>query len=72
MVLEVATVAGSLLGGVTAQIFAESTLERLFGVVALSVAFVMLSRINRRNILASSVDPGRLGGPSTTPRVAAW
>ena len=30
--------------------------------VALSVAFVMLGRINRRNILASSVDPGRLGG----------
>jgi uncharacterized membrane protein YfcA len=62
MVLEVATVAGSLLGGVTAQIFAESTLERLFGVVAFAVAFVMLGRINRRNILASSVDPGRLGG----------
>src|SRR4030095_7978926 len=32
------------------------------GVVGLSVAFVMLSGINRRNILASSVDPGRLGG----------
>src|SRR5205823_14485964 len=31
MVLEVATVAGSLFGGVTAQLLAQSTLQRLFG-----------------------------------------
>jgi uncharacterized protein len=62
MVLEVATVAGSLLGGVTAQVFAESTLQRMFGIVAIVVAFVMLGRLNRRNILDSSIDPGRLGG----------
>src|SRR5207249_1726279 len=37
MVLEVATVAGSLLGGITAQAFSESTLQRLFGVVAILV-----------------------------------
>ena len=42
MVLEVAAVAGSLLGGITAQLFAESTIQRLFGVVALLVAAVML------------------------------
>jgi uncharacterized protein len=63
MVLEVATTLGSLLGGITAQFVAESTLQRLFGVVALAVAAVMLSRINRRNvILDPTVDPGRLGG----------
>jgi hypothetical protein len=62
MVLEVATVAGSLLGGITAQIFAESTLQRLFGFVALVVAAVMTSRVGRRNVLAASADPGRLGG----------
>ena len=63
MVLEVATVAGSLLGGVTAQVFAESTLQRLFGVVAVIVAVVMLKRINQRNVMLDpAVDPGRLGG----------
>jgi uncharacterized membrane protein YfcA len=63
MVLEVATVAGSLLGGVTAQAFAESTLQRLFGVVAVIVAVVMLKRINQRNVMLDpAMDPGRLGG----------
>jgi uncharacterized membrane protein YfcA len=62
MLLEVATVAGSLLGGVTAQVFPESTLQRMFGVMAIVSAFAMLGRLNRRNILDSSVDPGRLGG----------
>lgn len=63
MVLEVATVAGSLLGGVTAQLFAESTVQRLFGAVALLVAATTLIRLGRRNvILDSTADPGRLGG----------
>ena len=63
MTLEVATTAGSLLGGITAQLVAESTLERLFGVVAVAVAFVMLGRINRRNVMVDpTVDTGRLGG----------
>lgn len=63
MLLEVATVAGSLFGGVTAQMFAESTLQRLFGVVAIAIALAMFARLNRRNvILDPTVDPGRLGG----------
>ena len=63
MLLEVATTVGSLLGGITAQFVAESALQRLFGVVAIAVAAVMLGRINRRNvILDPTVDPGRLGG----------
>lgn len=63
MVLEVATVAGSLLGGLTARMFAESVLQKLFGVVAILVAAVTLSRVNRRNVIRdTSVDPGRLGG----------
>ena len=63
MVLEVATTAGSLLGAITAQMVAETTLQRLFGVVSMAVAFVMLGRINRRNvILDPAADPGRLGG----------
>ena len=63
MLLEVATVAGSLLGGVTAQFLAQSTLQRLFGIVAAVVAVVMVSRIGRRNvILDHAADPGVLGG----------
>jgi uncharacterized membrane protein YfcA len=63
MVLEAATTVGSLLGGITAQLVAESVLDRLFGVVAISVAGVMLGRVHKRNvILDATIDPGRLGG----------
>jgi uncharacterized membrane protein YfcA len=63
MVLEVATVAGSLLGGFTATLFSESTLQRMFGVVAVLAGIAVLARLNRRNVvLDASADPGRLGG----------
>jgi uncharacterized membrane protein YfcA len=63
MLLEVATVVGSLLGGITAQVIAESTLQRIFGVVAIVAAAAMLGRVNRRNvILDEHSDPGPLGG----------
>jgi uncharacterized membrane protein YfcA len=63
MLLEVATVGGSLLGGVTAQLLAQTTLQRLFGVVAAIVAVIMLGRLQRRNvILDPRADPGVLGG----------
>jgi uncharacterized membrane protein YfcA len=63
MLLEVATAAGSLFGGVTAQFLAQSTLQRMFGVVAMVVALIMLSRLKRRNvILDPSADSGVLGG----------
>ena len=63
MLLEVMTAAGSLLGGVTAQLLAQSTVQRLFGVTAMAVALIMLTRIKRRNvILDPSIDPGVLGG----------
>jgi uncharacterized membrane protein YfcA len=63
MLLEVATAAGSFLGGVTAQFVSQSALQRLFGVVAVIVALIMLSRLRRRNvILDPAADPGVLGG----------
>jgi uncharacterized membrane protein YfcA len=63
MLLEVATAAGSLLGGVTAQLVAQSVLQKLFGIVAVIVALIMLSRLGRRNvILDPAASPGRLGG----------
>src|SRR5436853_4223208 len=59
MLLEVATAAGSFLGGVTAQFVSQSVLQRLFGIVAVCVALIMLSRLTRRNvILDPTVDPG--------------
>jgi uncharacterized protein len=63
MVLEVATVAGSLLGAVTAQHLRQATLERAFGVVAAVVAVIMVTRMRTRNvILDPAADPGVLGG----------
>jgi uncharacterized membrane protein YfcA len=63
MLLEVATAAGSLFGGVTAQFLAQSTLQRLFGGVAIVVAAIMVTRLKRRNVIVDpSTDPGVLGG----------
>jgi uncharacterized membrane protein YfcA len=63
MLLEVATAAGSLFGGVTAQFLPQSTLQRLFGIVAMVVAIVMLTRLKQRNVMLDpSIDPGVLGG----------
>jgi uncharacterized membrane protein YfcA len=63
MLLEVVTAAGSLLGGLTAQLLAQSTLQRLFGGVAMVVAVIMMTRLRRRNvILDPAADPGVLGG----------
>src|SRR5215831_1270656 len=63
MLLEVATAAGSFLGGVTAQFVSQTVLQKMFGFVAAAVAAVMLSRLQRRNvILDPSADPGVLGG----------
>ncbi len=63
MVLEVATVAGSLLGGLTAHLFSETTLQRLFGAVAAIAAIAVLGRVNRRNVIRdTSSETGLLGG----------
>src|SRR3982750_2650521 len=63
MLLEVATAGGSLLGGVSAQLIAQSVLERVVGVVAIVVAVIMLTRLKRRNvILDPAANAGVLGG----------
>ena len=63
MLLEVATAGGSFLGGVTAQLVAQSLLQRLFGLVAAIVAVIMLTRLRRRNVMLDpGADPGLLGG----------
>jgi uncharacterized membrane protein YfcA len=63
MLLEVATTAGGLAGGVIAIMLSQHTLQRMFGVMSIASAFAMLGRLEKRNvILASDVDTGRLGG----------
>src|SRR6266540_1524205 len=47
MLLEVATAAGSLLGGITAQLVAPTLLQKLFGAVSIVVALIMVGRLNR-------------------------
>src|SRR2546430_12499510 len=62
MLLEVATAAGSFLGGVSAQLVSQSVLQKLFGFVAAAGALIMLTRLQRRNvILDPAIDPGVLG-----------
>src|ERR1700730_5432847 len=56
-VLEVATVAGSLLGGVRARLFAETTSQRMFAAVAIIVAVAVLARVNRRNVILDPSAP---------------
>lgn len=63
MLLEVATAAGSVLGGITAQFVAQTTLQRLFAFVTGAVAVVTIARSTQRNVITDPrVDPGRLGG----------
>ena len=63
MVLEVATAAGSLLGGITAQYMNQHTLEQVFAGVTAIVGVTTLSRLNKRNIVVGDgLDTGTLGG----------
>ena len=63
MLLEVATAAGSILGGFTAQFLSQTVLQKLFGMVSALVAVATIARSGRRNvILDPNADPGVLGG----------
>lgn len=68
MVLEVATAAGSLLGGITAQYMNQHWLERIFAGVTLGVALTTLMRVNQTNALTGDTpDCGLLGGQYPEP-----
>jgi uncharacterized membrane protein YfcA len=63
MLLEVATAAGSLAGGITAQRLDEATIRRLFATAMAIIAVVMLRSLDRRNTrIGVSAHPGLLGG----------
>jgi uncharacterized membrane protein YfcA len=68
MVLEVATAAGGLLGGLTAQMLAPRVLQLLFSGVAAAVAIVTFVRRQQSNALGPDADIGRLGGRFTDER----
>jgi uncharacterized membrane protein YfcA len=63
MLLEVATALGGLAGGVTSHYVPERVLAVLFAAVTAGVAIIMLTRLERRNVILDPVvDPGLLGG----------
>lgn len=63
MLLEVATSAGGLAGGVTVARLPTRVLQVLFALTSAAISLIMLTRLDRRNvILDSAADPGPLGG----------
>src|SRR5688572_203202 len=63
MLLQVAAVAGGLSGALIVEHLAVRTLYIVFAAVTAVIAVVMLSRLDRRNvILDTSIDAGALGG----------
>jgi uncharacterized membrane protein YfcA len=62
MLLEVASAVGGLVAGYTVERMSKHTLSLLFAIVTAAIAILMVSRLDKRNVLESSVDPGALGG----------
>jgi uncharacterized membrane protein YfcA len=63
MVLQIAAAGGGLLGGYTVERLPPRVLYATFSLVTAVIAVIMLSRLERRNvILDSTIDVGRFGG----------
>jgi uncharacterized membrane protein YfcA len=62
MLLEVASAAGGLVAAMTLHLVPEQVFYRLFALVTAIIAGIMLTRLDHRNVLDASADPGRLGG----------
>lgn len=62
MLLEIASTAGGLAAGITVARLTDHTLNLAFAFVTSLIAVMMLTRLDRRNVLPPDVDPGRLGG----------
>jgi uncharacterized protein len=62
MLLEVGSTAGGLLAVVTVARMADSTLSIIFAVVTAAIAILMVSRLEKRNVLESGADIGPFGG----------
>jgi uncharacterized membrane protein YfcA len=62
MLLEVASAVGGLAAGITVERLSNDTLSLMFAVVTAAIAVLMVSRLDKRNVLQASADPGPLGG----------
>ena len=62
MLLQIAAAAGGYFGGTYARLVPEHALQLTFAGVTAAIAVIMLSRLERRNVLEASVNPGRFGG----------
>lgn len=63
MLLQVAASTGGLVGGITVAHLPDRLLFAMFSLVTAMISIIMLSRLDRRNvILDSSVSPGAFGG----------
>ena len=62
MLLEVASAAGGVAAGLMFHALSDETLFLWFAFVTGMIAVLMVSRLDRRNVLDAGADPGRLGG----------
>ena len=63
MVLQIAAAAGGYFGGRYARRIRRHALQVMFAAVTAAIAAIMLSRLERRNvILDTSIEPGPFGG----------
>jgi uncharacterized membrane protein YfcA len=62
MLLEVASAAGGYVGALTMERLDDRTIFLMFALVTAAIAVIMMTRLDRRNILDPTEDPGLLGG----------
>jgi len=62
MVLEVASTAGGLIAGITVERLSKGSLSLIFAVVTALIAILMVTRLEKRNVLAADAETGLLGG----------
>ncbi|HEX4568348.1 MAG TPA: sulfite exporter TauE/SafE family protein, partial [Vicinamibacterales bacterium] len=62
MLLEVATTIGGLIAAFTVAFLSDNTLNLIFAVVTAAITALMLTRLDRRNVLEATASPGSFGG----------
>lgn len=62
MLLEVATTIGGLIAAISVACLSNHTLNVIFAMTTAAIAILMLTRLDRRNVLEPTASPGPLGG----------
>lgn len=62
MLLEVGSAAGGLIAALTLEYLTKRQLYFIFSGVTVAISAIMVSRLDRRNVMHASVEPGVLGG----------